>query len=164
MIYMEKDEILAIVCYACCADTIHARGYHQHPELGGYVELEGACAGCPVATLRGDGAPIPKGWVKILKPDMFYGLCEGCSHYPERNSSSLCLLRCPLTEKRHAAEAEQRRMEKEKEREKERAQQAAEEERLLHIMQRSDMYEKLGVNPFLISDDPFDLRSDYTIL
>lgn len=60
--------------------------------------------------------------------------------------------------------AEQRRMGKEKECEKERAQQAAEEERLLRIMQRSDMYEKLGVNPFLISDDPFDLRSDYTIL
>lgn len=54
-------------------------------------------------------------------------------------------------------------MEKEKELEKER-EQRAEEERFLKFMQRSDMYRNLGINPFLISDDPFDLRSDYTIL
>ena len=64
----------------------------------------------------------------------------------------------------NSAFASEHDIKKDEELEKERAQQAAEEEESLRVMQRIDMYEKLGVNPFSISDDPFDLRSDYAIL
>lgn len=60
--------ILATVCFECCHTDHNTGGLGlicrtggNHPALGEKVELDGKCKGCPVAVLRGDGAPISNG-------------------------------------------------------------------------------------------------------
>lgn len=61
-------KILATVCFECCHNDHNTGGLGllcrpngNHPALGEKVELDGRCKGCPVAVLRGDGAPINSG-------------------------------------------------------------------------------------------------------
>lgn len=67
------EKVLGTICFTCCKKSFsglpgtQAR-QNRHPELGSRVELNGACSGCPVAEIRGDGAPISAG-----QRDKFFG-------------------------------------------------------------------------------------------
>lgn len=73
----KTKRILGTICFSCCeppkfpwTENMSVRK-GKHPKLGEKVELNGACEGCPIAAIRGDGAPISKG-----QPG-FFGLVPG---------------------------------------------------------------------------------------
>lgn len=119
------EKILATVCFECCHSS--ASGLpgmfprkDKHPQLGGVVEANGACSGCPVAELRGDGAPISKGQKDNFfgflipgpecepypTPEMIWEPCLKCSHATavqkrdvidiSMNDLEFCVQNCPV--------------------------------------------------------------------
>lgn len=63
----KTKRILGTICFSCCEppkfpwmENMSVRK-GKHPKLGEKVESNGACEGCPIAAIRGDGAPISKG-------------------------------------------------------------------------------------------------------
>lgn len=94
------EKVLGTVCFNCCKvpDFPGIPGsltrMNNHPDLGGKVDVNGACSGCPVAAIRGDGAPISAGQKdkvfgylvpgpeceRNLTPEMTWKPCEKCAH------------------------------------------------------------------------------------
>lgn len=126
---MEKyEKVLATVCFNCCKKSafggLHGSMVRQnrHPELGGHVELKGACTDCPIAVIRGDGAPISEGQKdkcfgflvpgpdceQKLTPAMTWLPCRKCAHatvVKQRHNEAtvlknldFCIENCPLKE------------------------------------------------------------------
>lgn len=121
-------KILGTICFECCKpqplpnmDGWFCRG-KKHPKFGGTVELNGACHGCPIAAIRGDGAPISKGQPGLfgLIPgpdcqddmdslDTWYP-CVECEHATvsgdeiRLNDLEYCCLNCPAKEIRDCLE------------------------------------------------------------
>lgn len=101
MAYINRVErILGTVCFQCCAKPVFPgipssiTRKDNHPELGEKVNTNGACAGCPVGKIRGDGAPITRGQKdrffghlipgpgceRELTEEMTWKPCEKCAH------------------------------------------------------------------------------------
>lgn len=127
------EKVLATICFACCKKNFSGlpgtlTRQNRHPALGGKVDLNGACSGCPVAEIRGDGAPISAG-----QKDKFFGNlvpgtecdqnltsektwlpCEVCGHATvseeggnqvvSLNDLEFCCLHCPVKEIRDCIE------------------------------------------------------------
>lgn len=125
------DKVLGTVCFECCNPTTFGLPgtpcrKDNHPKIGGVVEVNGACSGCPVAVIRGDGAPISKGQKDkvfgYLVPgpeceqaptsNMTWEPCMKCSHATVKkrrdfidislNDLEFCVFNCPVKELRDA--------------------------------------------------------------
>lgn len=82
------EKVLNFTCFVCCTSGIPSRK-GRHSYLGGVIDFH--CSGCPVAEIRGIGAPISEGVVKNgircpdatcgsghLVPEMFRAACCRC--------------------------------------------------------------------------------------
>lgn len=77
---------------ACaCTQGLSCR-QHRHPKPGETVSVNGVCADCPVADLRGDGAPISRG----EEDPFFHFQIPGadCEQHMDLNKSWLPCIGC----------------------------------------------------------------------
>lgn len=84
------EKVLGSICFYC-TQGLSCR-QHRHPKPGETVSVNGVCADCPVADLRGDGAPISRG----EKDPFFHFQIPGadCEQHMDLNKSWLPCIGC----------------------------------------------------------------------